>query len=118
MGDTVLLSGDLGAGKSFIVRAMLEYVGIRKAITSPTFTLLNEYTAGNRKFYHFDMYRIEDEQEIVNIGYEEIVENKSAIKFIEWPEQIQNFLPKNYKKITIVKLGKRARNIIFEDYSN
>ncbi|MBQ3213905.1 MAG: tRNA (adenosine(37)-N6)-threonylcarbamoyltransferase complex ATPase subunit type 1 TsaE [Clostridia bacterium] len=117
-GDVVLLSGDLGAGKSVLVRNILKHAGVEKSITSPTFTLINEYNTEKYHFYHFDMYRIEDEEEVFNLGFDEILDDKNSIKFIEWPEKVKDHLPKLYKKITIVKLGKNSRNIIIEDYKN
>ncbi len=115
-GDCVLMCGDLGSGKSVIVREILKNFGVNKKITSPTFTLVNEYASNSGRFYHFDMYRLNDEEEVVNIGFEEILDNKKAIKFIEWPERVESFLPKSgYKKITIVKLGNKLRNIILEN---
>lgn len=114
-GDCVLMCGDLGSGKSVVVREILKVFGVNKKITSPTFTLVNEYYSNGQRFYHFDMYRLNDEEEVVNIGFEEILDNKKAIKFIEWPERVESFLPKHsYKKITIVKLGSKSRNIILE----
>ena len=117
-GDVILLSGDLGAGKSVLVRNILKHAGVSKSITSPTFTLINEYNLPNYHFYHFDMYRIEDDEEVVNLGFDEILDDKNSIKFIEWPEKVESHLPKKYKKITIIKLGKNSRNIIVEDYNN
>jgi len=115
-GDTVLLEGDLGAGKSVVVRDILKEFGVENKITSPTFTLVNDYFAKERHYYHFDMYRIENEDELKNIGFEDIIDDKTAIKFVEWPSKIPAFLPKNhFKKITIVKLGKNSRNIILEE---
>lgn len=117
-GDTIFLCGDLGAGKSEIVRGYLTHSAVMSKITSPTFTLVNEYTSKKGEhFYHFDLYRIEDENEVKNLDFEEIVDKSDAIKFIEWPQRAESFLPEKYKKITIVKLGKSIRNIIFEDYS-
>jgi len=115
-GDIVLLSGDLGAGKSVLTRGILNCAGINKNITSPTFTLVNKYENNKQQlFYHFDMYRIEDDEEVINIGFDEILDDTTSIKFIEWPEKVETHLPKNCKKITIVKLGKNSRNIIVEE---
>ena len=115
-GDIVLLSGDLGAGKSVLTRGILNCAGINKNITSPTFTLVNKYENSKQQlFYHFDMYRIEDDEEVINIGFDEILDDTTSIKFIEWPEKVESHLPKNCKKITIVKLGKNSRNIIVEE---
>lgn len=116
-GDCILLKGDLGAGKSVIVRQILKQSGVVKPVTSPTFTLVNEYMAPRGHFYHFDMYRLTDEEEVQNIGFEEILEDKKAIKFIEWPQKVESYLPKHFKQITIVKLSKRARNIVVEDFT-
>lgn len=115
-GDTVLLEGDLGAGKSVIVRNILKEYGVKNKITSPTFTLVNYYSYAKNHFYHFDMYRIENEDEVENIGFEDIIDDKTAIKFVEWPSKIPAFLPKQFKKITVVKLGENSRNIILEEY--
>ena len=117
LGDCILLEGDLGAGKSVLVRQILTQSGVTKHVTSPTFTLVNEYFSVSGHFYHFDMYRLVDEEEAHNIGFEEILEDKNAIKFIEWPQKVQSYLPKSYKKITIVKLSKKIRNIIVENIS-
>ena len=114
-GDVVVLSGDLGAGKTVIVREILTLFGVKNKITSPTFTILNEYSSNLGHFYHFDMYRLNDESEAENLGVEEIINDKDSIKFIEWADKIPNYLPSHYKKITIVKLGKKFRNIILEE---
>lgn len=115
-GDTVLLEGDLGAGKSVVVRDILKEFGVKNKITSPTFTLVNDYFSSKKHYYHFDMYRIENEDEVENLGFDDIIDDETAIKFVEWPSKVSSFLPKKFKKITIVKLGKNSRNIILEDY--
>ena len=115
-GDVVLLQGDLGAGKSFITREILKCFNVLDKVTSPTFTLVNEYSSNLGHFYHFDMYRIEDEDEVKNIGFEDIIEDNDSIKFIEWSENIPNYIPKHYKKITLIKMTKKIRNIIFEEF--
>ncbi|MBQ3047628.1 MAG: tRNA (adenosine(37)-N6)-threonylcarbamoyltransferase complex ATPase subunit type 1 TsaE [Clostridia bacterium] len=117
-GDVVLLSGDLGAGKSVLVRQILKTYGVKSTITSPTFTIVNQYNTPKCKCYHFDMYRLTSEEEAINIGFEEILDDKTSIKFIEWPQNVENLLPNVYKKITITKLSKKCRNIVLENYVN
>lgn len=114
-GDIVLLEGDLGAGKSVIVREILRKFGVKGKITSPTFTIVNEYFSEKKHFHHFDLYRIEDEEELKNLGFEDILNDKDSVKFVEWPSKISHLLPKNYFKISIVKLTKNIRNIILEE---
>lgn len=114
-GDIVVLKGDLGAGKTVLVRDILQSLDVKDKITSPTFTILNEYKSNLGHFYHFDMYRVENEFEAENIGLSEIIEDKNSIKFIEWAENVPRYLPPHYKKITITKLGKKSRNIILEE---
>jgi tRNA threonylcarbamoyladenosine biosynthesis protein TsaE len=115
-GDVVVLEGDLGAGKSVVVRDILKLRNVHDKITSPTFTLVNVYHTKTNTYYHFDMYRIEDEMEVKNIGFEEILDDPNAIKFVEWPSRVKDFLPQHFKKVTITKLGKNSRNIILEEF--
>lgn len=114
-GDIIVLQGDLGAGKSVLTREILTLFGVKNKITSPTFTLVNEYTTPTGHYYHFDMYRLEDELEAVNIGFEEMIADKDSIKFVEWAEKVKNYLPKHYKKISIAKLGSHSRAIALEE---
>lgn len=115
-GDIVLLEGDLGAGKSVIVRFILQSLGVKNKITSPTFTIVNDYHAGDLHFYHLDLYRIEDETELENIGFENVIDDNEAIKFVEWPSKIGSLFPKKYFKIIVSKLGKHSRKITLEEY--
>ena len=116
-GDIVLLCGDLGAGKTVIAKGIVDYFSNGKVnAVSPTFVLVNTYET-NPQINHFDLYRLNNVDELVNIGFEEILDNNSIIKFIEWPEKAKSYLPAKYKKITVVKLGNKARNIILEDYT-
>ncbi len=115
-GDFVVLQGDLGAGKTVFTRAVLSEKNVKNTITSPTFTILNEYNDGDNNFYHFDMYRLGDESEVDNVGFFDAVNDKKGIVFVEWAENIADYLPPHYKKITIEKLGKNARNIILEQF--
>lgn len=89
----VLFDGEMGAGKTTLISAMLDEMGIEDDSSSPTFSIVNEYFSVNYgTVYHFDFYRIEDEEEAYDIGVEEIFEEDAYI-FIEWPERIKNLLP-------------------------
>ena len=109
-GCFISLYGEIGAGKTAFVKEVASAIGVTEKVTSPSFVILNEYHSADIPIYHFDLYRLEGEEEVVNIGFEEIIDDKNAIKFIEWPEKAKAFMPKNCKKITIVKLGKKSRN--------
>ena len=100
-GDVIVLSGDLGAGKTKFVEGILEYFGMQEEISSPTFTIVNEYHNEKIDIYHFDLYRLKDVYEFENIGGEEYF-NKGICIF-EWGELIEDILPNDYIKITIEK---------------
>jgi len=99
-GDIVLLRGDLGAGKTTLVKFVVASLGGADLVTSPTFTLLNEYKA-KLPVYHFDMYRLKDGKEAIEAGLDEILRNNDGVCFVEWPEKVSEILPKNCKEITI-----------------
>lgn len=110
VGDIIILSGDLGSGKTKFTEGILTYFGLQNEISSPTFTIVNEYNAKNINIYHFDVYRLEDTDEFYAIGGEEYF-NK-GICIIEWGEIIESILPKNYIKINF------SRNDTNENYRN
>ena len=97
-GDVIVLTGDLGSGKTKLTEGILTYFGLEKEISSPTFTIVNEYYTQNLNIYHFDVYRLEEEEEFSAIGGEEYFDKGACI--IEWGEMIENMLPNNYTKIT------------------
>ena len=105
-----LFSGDMGSGKTTLIKAIaLDIYGIQDAC-SPTFSIINTYLSKkNQEIYHIDCYRIEEENEIENLGLIEII-NEDSICFIEWPKKIHNFLPMNCVKIDI-KLENNLRTI-------
>lgn len=97
-GDVVVLTGDLGSGKTKFTEGVLQYFELENEISSPTFTIVNEYIKGDINIYHFDVYRLEDEDEFYAIGGEEYF--YKGICLIEWGEMIKNVLPKSYIHIT------------------
>lgn len=100
-GDIICLTGDLGTGKTALTNGIAKALGIDSYITSPTFTIVNEYE-GRLPLYHFDVYRISDPDEMFDIGFEEYI-NGEGITIIEWGEQIDEILPKEIIRIDIKK---------------
>jgi len=96
-GDTLVLSGDLGSGKTKFTEGFLSYFNLDDEISSPTFTIVNEYIKNDINIYHFDVYRLEDSSEFYAIGGDEYFEK--GICIIEWGELIEDALPKDYIKI-------------------
>lgn len=96
--DIIVLTGNLGSGKTKFTEGLLSYFGLENEISSPTFTIVNEYQKKEVNIYHFDVYRLEDSSEFYEIGGEEYFEN--GICLIEWGELIADALPKDYLHIT------------------
>lgn len=99
--DTIVLTGNLGSGKTKFVEGFLTFFGLGNEISSPTFTIVNEYLKDDISIYHFDVYRLEDSSEFYEIGGEEYFEN--GICLIEWGELIEDALPKEYLNISFEK---------------
>ena len=110
-GEVITLTGDLGAGKTTFTQSLAKAMGITEAVTSPTFTLVNEYHSGKFTLFHFDMYRLEDESEAVELGLDEYF-NAKAISIIEWPMRIKNLLPAKHILINIEKIDENSRRFI------
>jgi len=97
--DIVALYGDLGSGKTQIVKGICAGLGVKETVNSPTFIIVNEYTSEKIKnIYHFDLYRMKTEDEIINIGFDDYL-NNSGIILIEWPEHAERLLPDEIIKI-------------------
>ncbi|MBR3153018.1 MAG: tRNA (adenosine(37)-N6)-threonylcarbamoyltransferase complex ATPase subunit type 1 TsaE [Clostridia bacterium] len=114
-GDVVVLTGDLGSGKTKFTEGFLSYFGLENEISSPTFTIVNEYKKGDVSIFHFDVYRLENEDEFYAIGGEEYFDK--GICLIEWGELIENALPKKYIKICFSRDldEENRREIIIEE---
>ena len=100
-GDIITLTGELGAGKTKFTEGILSYFNLENEISSPTFTIVNEYINENINIYHFDVYRLSDSSEFYEIGGEEYFDK--GICIIEWAELIEDALPSEYLKVSIIK---------------
>lgn len=111
-GDIVVLSGELGSGKTKFVEGFLKKYGLENEISSPTFNIVNEYSSYDNNIYHFDVYRLEDSDEFYAIGGEEYFEK--GICLIEWGELISDVLPKDYIHVIIHKDSIDENSRVFE----
>ena len=101
-GQVYALLGDLGVGKTILTKGFAEGLGITEPVSSPTFTIVQVYEEGRMPFYHFDVYRISDPEEMYEIGFEEYIEGE-GVCFIEWANLIEELLPEQYTEIHIDK---------------
>lgn len=97
---TLLFYGDMGVGKTTLIKALSKQLGSTSNVSSPTFSIVNEYEIEDGLIYHFDLYRIKDEEEALNFGIEDYLFNDQWI-FIEWPDKLVSFLPEKFNKIEI-----------------
>ena len=107
---TLLFYGEMGVGKTTLIKEIVKQLGSKDVVSSPTFSLVNEYAAENMPLFHFDLYRIEEEVEIMDIGFEEYLDYNTWV-FIEWPEKIPNLLPENAQKIFLHR-NESGNNIV------
>lgn len=103
-----VFEGDMGAGKTTFIKVLAKSLGIKELVSSPTFSIVNEYEADGNTFYHFDFYRIKNLQEAYDIGYEEYFYSGNTC-FIEWPEKVEELLPDHYVKVEIKMLSENER---------
>lgn len=105
-----LFYGHMGAGKTTFIKAICKSLGVTEAVSSPTFAIVNEYPAPASTIFHFDFYRLKDQHEALDLGYEEYFYSGNYC-FIEWPEKIPNLLPEHYIEIKIEATGQQKRLI-------
>ncbi len=117
-GDVVALSGELGAGKTCLVRGIARGLGVAEeyGITSPTFTLINEYP-GRLTLYHLDMYRLSGIGDLNDIGYD-VCFNENGVVVVEWAEKIREALPEGALFILLEYLDENRRKLVFFDSSD
>lgn len=104
----ICLTGDLGAGKTAFTRGFARYFGIEKGVSSPTFIIMHRYE-GSEVINHYDLYRLSDFDELLDIGFEEQIE--SGISIIEWPDNFMEYLPDDKIVVRITRLGDNERKI-------
>lgn len=118
IGDIIILSGDLGSGKTKLTEGILTYFNLQDEISSPTFTIVNEYDTEKIKIFHFDVYRLADADEFFAIGGEEYFEKGASI--IEWGEIIEDYIPQRYLKLEFSRdnVNENQRLINIENIGN
>lgn len=110
----ILFNGEMGVGKTTLIKQLCKTLGVEEATSSPTFSLVNEYqTLKNQIVYHFDFYRLNKESEALDMGIDDYLYSGNFC-FIEWPEKIENLIPEHHSIITIQLLpdGKRSLTLI------
>jgi len=109
----IIFDAPMGAGKTTLIKELVKRLGVNDIANSPTFSIVNEYhTDANEIVYHFDLYRIEDEEEALDFGIEEYLFSGNWC-FIEWPEKISNLLPDTYHSVEISIDDENTRTLIF-----
>lgn len=108
VGDVVLLSGDLGAGKTTFTQFVFKHLGVQGVVNSPTFAVLKTYDANGITLNHFDAYRI-NTSEAIECGFDEVISSGDGITFIEWSENIKELLPINCININITLQGEKRQ---------
>lgn len=110
-GDVLLLHGDLGAGKTTLTQGVAQGLGVNGPVQSPTFTLVREHDAENMRLYHLDLYRLDDPEQLEDIGYEVFINPPDGISLIEWPERAGDWLPESFLLVQIEHLGGDRRRV-------
>ena len=104
----VAFRGGMGAGKTTLIREIVAALGSADTVTSPTFAIVNQYKAGKERIHHFDFYRIDDQREAYDFGYEEYFYSRDLC-LVEWPEKIEQLLPENTMNVRITADSDTAR---------
>ena len=110
---TLLFYGDMGVGKTTLIKELAKKLGVQDTLSSPTFSIVNEYLLDSDKLFHFDFYRINSEEEVLDIGIEDYFES-THWKLIEWPEKVAKFLPAENSKIQLTKNQNGSRTLNLE----
>ncbi len=112
-GDTILLHGQLGAGKTHFAQGIAQGLGVEEPVRSPTFTLINEYQAGRLPLYHIDLYRLEGDEQIATVGLEDYLDADGLV-VVEWPERGRHWLPDDALHIFMLLVSMQRRELRLE----
>ena len=115
-GDVLAYYGDLGAGKTAFTRGLAAGLGVTEQVTSPTYTIVNEYLSGRMPLFHFDMYRLASADELFDIGWEDYV-NRGSVCAVEWSENVEDAFYGDEVVVRFEKLGPTTRRITITEGS-
>jgi tRNA threonylcarbamoyladenosine biosynthesis protein TsaE len=110
-----LFYGDMGAGKTTLIKSLCKSLGVKEPATSPTFSIVNEYQGASFQIYHFDFYRLKNQTEALDLGYEEYFYSGNYC-FIEWPEKIPDLLPGHYIRVDVAVVSDNERLLTFTKF--
>lgn len=108
-----LFYGEMGAGKTTFIKAICEELGVKEVVASPTFSIVNEYSSPRGSVFHFDFYRLKNETEALDLGYEDYIFSGNYC-LIEWPEKISNLLPEEACRVDIKIDNEGKREIVID----
>jgi tRNA threonylcarbamoyladenosine biosynthesis protein TsaE len=116
-GDVVLLHGDLGAGKTTLAKGIASALAIEDVVSSPSFSLVNEYGTGGAaavtRLYHLDLYRLQGEDDLASIGFDDFMAPADGVTLVEWPERASTALPERFLLVEIEPVGPGSRRLRF-----
>ena len=113
----VIFKGGMGFGKTTLIKTLVRALGSTDNVSSPTFSLVNPYEGANDKIYHFDFYRIKNEEEAFDIGFEEYLYSGDWC-FIEWAERVEKYLPETYTIVELIQIDKNHRKLKISELVN
>ncbi len=114
---TIVFNGEMGSGKTTLIKALAKVLGCNDEVKSPTFSIVNEYKLNDKNIYHFDLYRIKTEEELMDIGFEDYFYHDNWI-FIEWPERAEGLIPHKFDTIEIKIKSNFSRIIMLNPNTN